>query len=184
MSKPHYILPTNVSRDSVAVRLGTGTVASGNALTINDGGKLVKAVAGQESAYTLTAIGEPIEGQITSIEQATSGGFRIGGINTEDRIFVTAEGSEAAGTGNLAVGDYVVSGTPVVKGTSLDASGANAYPKVRKATVQIGATPADLAAAGRQAALAAAGAWKVVSLVGSDGSPGSSIVIAPVGRKL
>lgn len=182
MSKQHYILPTNVSRDSVAVRLGTGTVASGNALDINDSGKLVKLVG--ESMYGLCAVGDPIEAQVTSVEQATSGGYRIGGVNTEDRILVTADGSEAAGTGNLAVGDYVVAGTPVAKGTPLSFNGANAYPKVRKATVQVGGTPADLAAAGRQAALNAAGAWRVVSLVGTDGSLGSSIVIAPVLRKL
>jgi hypothetical protein len=53
------------------------------------------------------------------------------------------DGSQAAGTGAIAIGDYVVAGAVVAKGTGL-----SGYPKVRKATSQ---TPGPFA-------------WRVVSL--------------------
>ena len=50
----------------------------------------------------------------------------------EGMIFATADGLQAtAGTGAIAVGDYVVAGTATAKGTAL-----TVYPKVCKATVQ------------------------------------------------
>lgn len=112
-----------------------------------------------DSQYVLCAVGDPIDGYITAVEAATSDGFGIGSIQRRDPKYVVFEGSQAAGTGAIAIGDFVVAGTPVAK----DTDGVAAHPKVRKATVQLGAVPADLTAAGAQV-LASLYAWKVVSL--------------------
>lgn len=173
MSKAHFIMPVAVSEDARAVRLGAGTGSSNN-LSYLDNGKLVKLVG--ESRYDLCAAGDLIEAQITSIEPATSGGYTIGGIISEDMIYAVADGLQAtAGTGAIAVGDYVVAGTITAKGTAL-----TSYPKVCKATVQPGDVPASLTAAGAQV-LASLHAWRVVSLgnVGT-GAVGTVIVIEPV----
>lgn len=172
MSKAHYIVPSGPSSDAIVVRLGAGTGASNN-LSVADEGKLVKLVG--ESRYDLCAAGDAIEAVISSVEVATSGGYSIGGIIDEDKIFATADGLQAtAGTGVIAVGDYVVAGTITAKGTAL-----SAYPKVCKATVQPGDVPASLTAAAAQT-LAALHAWRVVSLgtVGT-GAVGTTIVLEP-----
>lgn len=156
MSKQHYIMPPTGSDDSTVVRLGAGSGSSNN-LSYKDGGKLVK-LAG-ESRYDLCVAGDAIEGRITSVEDATSGGFTIGGINDADMMTVIADGLQATpGTGTIAVGDYVNAGTITAKGTAL-----TNYPKVCKATYQPGADPGSTAAAGA-AIKAMAFAWRVVSL--------------------
>ena len=178
MSKSHFIRPTGVSRDALVVRLGAGSGAANN-FTQNETGKLVKWVG--ESRYDLCAAGDIIHAAIVSVEPATSGGFSIGGIDDGDRMYAIADGLQATpGTGSIAVGDYVVAGSVTAKGTALAT-----YPKVCKATVQIGTAPADLAAAGQQAAMAAAGAWRVVSILKESGpaAVGDTIVIAPVAKK-
>ena len=109
------------------MRLGAGS-GSANNLDEKEVGKPVKLVA--ESRYDLCAAGNEIEGFITSVELATSAGFSVGGILQEGRVFVTFDGLQATpGTGVVAIGDYVVAGTPVAKGTAL-----TVYPKVCKAT--------------------------------------------------
>lgn len=178
MSKLHYIQPTGVSRDALVVRLGAGT-GSANNLSGNDAGKLVKFVG--ESRYDLCVAGDLINAAIVSVEPASSGGFSIGGIDDGDRIKCTADGLQATpGTGSIAVGDYVVAGSITAKGTALAI-----YPKVCKATVQIGAVPASLTEAGLQAAMAAAGAWRVVSVENESGTAavGATVVIAPAAKK-
>ncbi len=172
MSKAHFILPPAVSSDARPVRLGAGTGSSNN-LSYADTGKLVKLSA--ESAYDLCAAGDPIEAQITSIDLATSGGWTIGGVVRDDIILATADGLQAtAGTGTIAVGDYVVAGTITAKGTAL-----TAYPKVCKATYQPGGTLADLAAA-TAALRASLHSWRVVSLGTGAGAVGTTIAIEPV----
>lgn len=105
--------------DVVTARLG-GALAAGNpnGLTDADVGKFVKLVA--ESRYDLAAVGNELEGRISSIETAPQDGITIGGVMNEGRFTVTFDGLQATpGTGVVAIGDYVVVGTPVVKGTSL-----------------------------------------------------------------
>lgn len=98
-------------------RLGAGTGAANN-LTDADVGKLVK-LAG-DSRYDLVAAGDQIEGRIAAIEASTFDGYTLGTIATESRFEVTFDGLQATpGTGVVAVGDYVVAGTPVAKGTAL-----------------------------------------------------------------
>lgn len=177
MAKLEYIRPSGPSHNSEVVRLGGATADAAGRLTGKDIFKFVK-FAG-DSRYDLAAVGDIIEGTITSVEPATSAGFAIGGVNRFDKQYVIADGLQATpGTGTIAVGDYVVCGTVVAKGTELG----NTEAKVCKATVQLGVAPADLAAAGTQLAMLAKGPWKVVSLLeGATGAVGTRIVIERAG---
>lgn len=130
MAKSHYLTPTVPSGKVQTVRLGAGTGAANN-LSDVDEGKFAKLVA--ESRYNLAAVGDDLEGVITSVESATSGGYSIGGVlraAVGDMINVTFDGLQATpGTGVIAIGDILVVGTPVAKGTVQ-----STYPKVCKAT--------------------------------------------------
>lgn len=179
MSQAHYIKPTAPSRDFVAVRLGGAATQFNYA----DLGKLVKLAA--ESQFDLCAAGDPIEAVVANVsDPSTAGGFFVGAIDDADRIYAIADGLQATpGTGTLAVGDYVCAGTITARNTAFAAN--TPFPKVCKSTVQIGVTPADLAGAGRQSALLAAGAWRVLSLgPAGTGAVGTVVVIAPVGKKI
>jgi hypothetical protein len=165
----------------MTVRLGSGravngVVGSGGNMAYQDEGKFVKLVG--ESQFDLAAAGDVIEAQIVSVEAALSDGFTIGGVKETKEIYVTANGLQATeGVGNIAIGDYVVCGSQEAKGVAMS----TAYPKVVKSTVQIGVAPADLAAAGVQAKLAAH-PWRVVSLgPAGTGAPGTTIVITRLG---
>ena len=147
------------SAEYYATRLGSGSVSStpANAYTDKEIGKFVK-LSG-DSAYSLCAVGDPIQGIIWGVETYTADDFSMGTVATEGRKRVLLDGSQAAGTGSIAIGDFVVCGTPVAQGTALTIT---TPPKVRKATNQPGAVPADLTAAGQQALNAAFG-WRLVS---------------------
>lgn len=98
-------------------RLGAGTGAA-NQLTDAEVGKFVKLVA--ESRYDLCAVGNEIEGRITSLENATLDNYTIGSVQRNCRMEVTFDGLQSTpGTGVVAIGDYVVAGTPAPKGTAL-----------------------------------------------------------------
>lgn len=179
MSKIHRIVPTGPMSDVFTARLGAGTGAANN-LSLLDQNKFVKFVA--ESRYDLAAAGDLIETTIVSVDLDPSGGYSVGslaGSKVRETMFVIADGAQATpGTGAIAVGDYVVVGSVYAKGTAIPVT--EAYPKVCKATVQLGAVPADLPAAGAMAKYAAH-AWRVVSLgpVGT-GAIGTMIVIKPI----
>lgn len=181
MSKAHFIVPVGETPDVMTARLGSaiatnGVIGTGGSFLPGvDDGKIVKLVG--ESQFDLCAAGDTIEGFVTSVEQALSGGWSIGGVVDEEEFFVTADGLQATpGTGTIAVGDFVVAGTITARGTAL-----TAYPKVCKSTVQLGTTPADLTAAGVQAKMAAY-PWRVVSLgTAGTGAVGTTIVISRIG---
>lgn len=121
------MLPTVPTDDISTVRLGAGN-AEAQRVDFKEVGKLVK-LAG-ESRYDLASVGNEIEGVIYSVELAPQNGYSIGSVATEGRLSVTLDGLQATpGTGVIAIGDYVVSGTPVAKATAL-----TGYPKVCKAT--------------------------------------------------
>lgn len=110
------------------VRLGTAANAGGR-YGDADVGKAVKLVG--ESRYALCAAADPIEGFISSVNLGTQDGFSTGGIISTGYKEVTFDGSQADGTGAIAVGDYVLCGAVTAAGTAL------AEPmKVRKATNQ------------------------------------------------
>ena len=179
MSSKHRVVPTGPIRDVFTVLLGAGNALS-DRLGKLDEGKFVKLVA--ESRFDLAAVGDMIEHQIVAIDLDPSGGFTVGsitGLFDRETMFVTADGLQGTpGTGAIAVGDYVVVGTPVAKGTVIPVG--DGGPRVCKATIQLGSVPASLAEAGYQAKYSAF-AWRVVSLgpVGT-GAPGTMIVIKPV----
>lgn len=125
------IVETIYSEKVKTVRLGA--TGAGNQYGHEEVGKAVK-LSG-ESAYVLCAAGDPIEGIVSSsnlAEQGTVDGFSIGGIISTGYKEVTFDGLQAtAGTGVVAIGDYVLTGTVVAKGTALTAA-----LKVVKATSQ------------------------------------------------
>ena len=125
------IVETIYSEKVKTVRLGT--TGAGNQYGYEEIGKAVK-LSG-ESAYVLCAAGDPIEGIVSSsnlAEQGTVDGFSIGGIISTGYKEVTFDGLQATpGTGAVAIGDYVLTGTVVAKGTALTAA-----LKVTKATSQ------------------------------------------------
>lgn len=168
-------------------RLGGSSGA--NPLAKEDNGKLVK-LAG-DSRYDMCAVGDKIEGivQVSGDLVATFDGYVLGSVENSHRtrFIALADGSEAAGTGSIAVGDYVVAGTPVTKGTSL---GTAAGPKVRKATNQPGAavTTADNTKANIDIALASLKdqmantvfAWRVMAILSGTGAVGDKLLVERV----
>lgn len=192
MARQHYIVPQGTTENAVSVRLGAGNSSSDN-YDDKEVGKFVKLTA--ESTYALCAAGDPIEAVINSVELATQNGWSIGGILDEGYMWVLFDGLQATpGTGTIAIGDYVVTGSVVAKGTALG----SAYAKVCKATNQPGTTVvstlagADTAAAVKtvlDAALVkvadaqknAMYAWRVVSLgTAGTGAVGTTGVVVRV----
>lgn len=140
-----FKMQPTVDTECITARLGAGS-GSANYVTDLELGKPVK-LAG-DSQYNLCAAGDQIEGFIRAVETWTADDFSIGSVQYEGRVKVTLDGLQATpGTGAIAVGDYVVAGTAVAKGTALG----SAYPKVCKATTQTGMYFA----------------WRVVSLDGT-----------------
>lgn len=140
-----FKMQPTVDTECITARLGAGS-GSANYVTDLELGKPVK-LAG-DSQYNLCAAGDQIEGFIRAVETWTADDFSIGSVQYEGRVKVTLDGLQATpGTGVIAVGDYVVAGTAVAKGTALG----TAYPKVCKATTQTGMYFA----------------WRVVSLDGT-----------------
>ena len=145
-----------IGTEPITARLGVGS-GSANYVTDVEIGKSVK-LAG-DSQYNLCAAGDQIEGFITAVETYTADDFSIGSVQFEGRKRVTLDGLQATpGTGTCAVGDYVVAGTAVAKGTALTVP-----PKVCKATTQTGMYFA----------------WRIVSLEGT-GAVGQIAVIERV----
>lgn len=160
MARKFYRGEVLPSRQAVTTKLG----AQSAPYLDTELGKPVKLNTAVDSGMILAAAGNPIEGFISAVESATSDGYGIGSVQQYGTRTVMFDGLQAtAGTGTVALGDYVVTGTVVAKDTKL-----TAVPKVCKATNQPGAVPADLTAAGQQA-LNAIYAWRVVSL-GSAGT--------------
>lgn len=164
-----------IAAEALTARLGAG---SGTANYVNDKeiGKFVKLIG--DSQYGLAAAGDVIEGAIVSVESYTADDFSIGSVQTTSRLRVTLDGLQATpGTGTIAVGDYVVTGTVVAKGTKLSEPA-----RVCKATVQPGAVPANLTDAGVMVKNALFG-WRVVSLEGTT-AVGQFAVIERVGARI
>lgn len=130
--------------EPITARLGAGT-GSANYVTDVEIGKFVKLVG--DSQYNLCVAGDQIEGVISAVEAYTADDYSIGSVNPEGRKRVTLDGLQATpGTGVCAVGDYVVAGSVVAKGTALSGP-----VKVCKATTQTGMYFA----------------WRIVSLEGT-----------------
>ncbi len=145
-----------IGTEPITARLGAGS-GSANYVTDIEIGKPVKMVG--DSQYGLCAAGDQIEGYIAAVETYTADDFSIGSVQFEGRKRVTLDGLQATpGTGTCAIGDYVVAGTAVAKGTALTVP-----MKVCKATTQTGM---DFA-------------WRIVSLEGT-GAVGQIAVIERV----
>jgi hypothetical protein len=125
--------PTVYSEKVITARLG------GNALATRmndlDVGKPVK-LSG-DSCYVLCSAADAIEGIVTSVETGLYDGYVLGGVVRSGMHYAVADGSQADGTGAIAVGDYVLAAAP----EAVQVAKAAAHLKVRKATTQ--ATAAD-----------------------------------------
>jgi len=147
----------------LTTRLGSSDEAAGR-LNDKDAGKFVK-LAG-DSRYDLAAAGSDIEAAIIAVDTATSDGYSTGSVQTGDRLDVVLDGLQATpGTGSIAIGDYVVVGTPVAKGVALTDAG----PKVCKATDQAVAKASPFA-------------WRLVAIFKGTGAVGTTGLIEKVGR--
>lgn len=184
-----FQMKETVDSERFTARLGTAS-GSANYVTDVEIGKAVKYIG--DSLYSLCSAGDPIEGFITAVETYTADDYSIGTVRNEGRKSVTLDGLQATpGTGTVAVGDYVVCGTVVAKGTALTGP-----VKVCKATYQPGAAivstiPATNSAADIKTAIDAAlvnaaaaqkntlFAWRVVSLDGT-GAVGQTATIERV----
>ena len=150
------IVETIHSEKVKTVRLGT--TGAGNQYGDTEVGKAVKLSA--TSQYVLAVAGDYIEGIVTSVEGGTYDGFSIGGIASTGYKAVVLDGLQATpGTGSIAIGDYVVVGTVVAKGTALSAA-----LKVTKATDQAAAKAAPFKARLVAASGATVGSTGVVEL--------------------
>lgn len=168
-----FLMQPLIGNVGVTARLGA-TATANDRFNDSDVNKLVK--LGGDSRYVLCASGDPIEGRVNSVDTATADGYSTGSVNTAhgDRFYATADGSQAAGTGALAVGDFVVAGAPAALGTAEGALG----PKVRKATQQPGVTEAAAVGDVNDQIKVALFACRVVSLgtVGT-GAVGTQVVV-------
>ena len=154
MAKKFEITETIHSEKIKTVRLadGTYTASAANVYSDAEKGKAVK--LSDDSRYVLCAVGDTIEGIVTSVNLGRYDDYTIGGIVSTGYKEVTFDGSQAAGTGTIAIGTYVVAGTPVAKGTALSAA-----VKVRSATDQAAAKAAPFKA--RVVSLGSAGTGAV-----------------------
>ena len=164
---PKFIMTERIlDTDVVQARIGTGTktASANNVYDDKETGKFCK-LAG-ESMYSLCASGDQIEGRISSVEVGTYDDFSFGGVAITRYMGVTFDGTQAnAGvSGTLAIGDYVLCGTIVARGTALTSA-----PKVIKATDQALAKSSPFA-------------WRVVSLGTGAGAFGTTGLIERVGH--
>ena len=184
-----FLIREYIGGDLCTARFGTTSAQFADA----DKGKAVKLIG--DSAFGLCSAGDPIEGFCVGLNSATADGYRIGSLQDDETKAVTYDGSEAAGTGTAAIGDYVVAGTQAALGTAMASYSGQ---KVRTATNQPGVAivstvgTADTAAAVKvqlDAVLAKQAsqvknsvyAWRIVSLgdVGT-GAVGTQVVIERV----
>ena len=171
--------PVILDGDVDTARLGSAS-GSANFFTDTEVGKCVK-LAG-DSRYNLTVAGDPIEGFVSSVNVSPLDDFSIGGVQKRGKVLVQLDGLQATpGTGTIAIGDYVVTGSVTAKGTVLPG-----LVKVCKATDQPGTAVvlADNIVATINAGLVkqaaaeknALFAWRVVALI-TTGAVGNSAVI-------
>ena len=155
MASKFEITETIYSEKVKTVRLADGTNTASAANTYADATEKAKAVKlSGDSRYVLCAMGDTIEGVITSINNGRYDDYSIGGIVSTGYKEVTFEGTQAAGTGAITIGTYVVAGTVTAKGT------AQTTPlKVRSATDQAVAKAAPFKA--RVVSLGSAGTGAV-----------------------
>lgn len=144
------------SEKVITARLGQS--GAGNTFTDADVGKAVKLTA--DSRYELCALGDAAEGIVSSVNVGTYDGYSVGGVVSSGYKEVTFDGSQAAGTGALAVGTYVVVGTVVARNTALTEP-----LKVRSATDQAAANAAPFKARIVSLGSAGTGAVGTVGLV-------------------
>lgn len=157
MAKFQFTELVDARHKVITARLGI----VGGTYTDKEVGKLVRQTA--DSRYELTPVGAEIEGFIVAMDSgSTQDQYSLGSVQQDGRLTVVLDGLQATpGVGTIAIGDFVVTGTPVAKDTSLGAS----YPKACKAT-----------AAGSGLVFT----WRVVSMANVSGAVGVTALIERV----
>ena len=158
---------SNLSETIHSERIDTvrlGNTGAANLYSDSEVGKIAKLVA--PARYVLAAAGNPIEAIITSVNAGgTTDGYSIGGVVKRGAKEVILDGLQATpGTGTVALGDLVVTGSVVAKDTSLQTGTFKQSPKVCKATAQ---TPGLVN-------------WRVEDLLDGNGSVGSRAIIVRI----
>lgn len=149
MARDHFITPNVPDQVGDTVRLGAGNLEA-QRWDYKELGKFAK-LAG-ESRYDLAAAGNDIEAAVFAVELAPQNGYTIGTVQRSEKLNVTFDGLQATpGTGVVAIGNIVVVGTVVAKGTAL-----TGLPKVCAAT-----TPANVVFKYRVVSLGSAGTGAV-----------------------
>lgn len=159
---PKFQLSETIYSERIdTVRLGNTGAA--NLYGDTEVGKIVKLTA--DSRYVLAAAGDPIEAFVTSVNVGTYDGYSIGGIVRRGYKEVILDGLQATpGTGTVAVGDLVVTGTVVAKDTALTTGTVGQSPKVTKATSQA----------------VTLHNWRVEALLDGNGNVGSRAIIVRI----
>lgn len=129
---PKFMMSETIhSHPITTARLGTTSVRHSQL----ENGKALKLSTADN--YVLAAAGDPIQGVQTTSNLDTQGtvdGYAIGGVANHGTKLVTFDGLQATpGTGTIAIGDFVVTGTVTAFGTALPGN-----LKVCKATNQPG----------------------------------------------
>ena len=154
---PKFIMSETIHSEKI-VTARLGQAGSANRYTDKEVGKAVKLTA--DSRYELCALGDAIEGVITSVNLGSYDDYSIGGVCPKGYKEVTFDGTQAAGTGPIAVGAFVVVGAVAAKDTALSGP-----LKVRVATDQAAAKAAPFKARVVSLGAAGTGAVGTVSLI-------------------
>lgn len=165
-----FTFQETIGVEGLSAKLGSGAsdALPNPVYTDAEVGKIVKLSAG--SRYQLAAVGDPIETFVLAVEPATADGTAFGsvvkaGSGTFKRV--TLDGLQATpGTGVVAVGDYVVTGTPVAKGTKLTEP-------ARVVKITDPTTVAGVWGATKYL-------WRVVEIYGATGAVGTQALIERV----
>lgn len=171
MAKFKFDVLINPYANNKTARLADGAGAT-SLLSKSDNGKFIKFVG--DSQYGLCAVGNEIEAILDVADDiAPMDGYTMGSISdsAQTRVKVAFDGVQATpGTGTVALGDYVVTGSVVARGTAL----AGALPKVCKSTdLTFATTPAVTFPSGSQHRFK----WRVVAFISGTGAVGQTGVI-------
>lgn len=176
MAKFKAGVTTQDFRDVFSAYLGVDTT---NKLTDKDVGKAVKLSA--DSRYVICSAGDPIEGFVEAVESSTVDGYSFGSVRPNGHKTVICNGLQAtAGTGAIAIGDYVVAGEAVAVNTASTKTSGEYTPKVCKATMQPGVTEAGAVGDVNDMLKVAMFGWRVVAFVSGTGAVGDVAVIKRV----
>ena len=142
------------------IRTAALGASAGATLDQKDIGKTLKLVAGDK--YVPCSDGDPFDGVLVSMDSGggtVNSGYNVGGVQLDQEMEATVVANQS---GQVAVGDFLVAGTPLAIGTE-------GLAQVKKMTLPTDAT--TLAAAFGKPL------WKVITILSGNGSAGDKILM-------